>query len=68
MITINLIDDILDKQFKKRWERYDQEANEYAVRKMKEQISKDAPKVIIGILLGMVLLTLISLMMLKANN
>ena len=68
MITINLIDDILDKQFKKRWERYDQEANEYAVRKMKEQISKDAPEVIIGILFVVVLLTLISLMMLKVNN
>ena len=68
MITINLIDDIRDKQFKKRWERYNREANEYAVRKMKEQIKKAALNVIMGTLFFILLFTLISLLILKVER
>ena len=55
MITINLIDDIWDKQVKKRLERYDQEANEYAVKKMKEQVEDDIILFIYGVLFGIML-------------
>ena len=68
MITINLIDDIRDKQFKKRWERYNREANECAVRKMKEQIKKAALNVIMGTLFFILLFTLISLLILKVER